>query len=270
MEDKHESEEKVAPEEVEVKDSHKLEADGEELSKAVAKAAEHAKETAGVAAEKAKELTGKASEKVSELVTKENLEKASQNVQQALEKVESYNKNQLFDKIRFGVCVLVELTFVYFFWTVLQLHQLSNGANSASLTQGLNALGQGMSALKSMSQAITFGRVLMVILFVFAMYGTYMRVVKNKKTFVANVNITTDLTIIFALVGNLLARDSLKALAVAVDAMNGNFGNLLSLGGMDTQAISSGSTILVVCYLLALVANTATLYFLYQKLFAKK
>lgn len=261
MTENHELEENKSESSTNEESHQKLSAEGEELSQAISKVAEQAKEKAGVAAEKAKELTSKAGEKVSELMTKENLEKASTTVQQAVEKVESYNKNQLFDKITFGVSFIGECFFVYFFWVVLQLSNISSSS--------LQALGDGLRGLQNANQAVSFVGNFIFVLVVIAIYNTYVSV-KAKKSWASNVNVTIYMTLITTLVGNFLAREALGALSVAATAVNGNIANLFSLASMNIVAIRSGSTILLVFYAIAALANTATLYFLYKKLFAKK
>lgn len=91
-----------------VKEAKAPEADGD-----FKEVVEDVKEKAEVAGERAKEVAGAAKEKVEEVASKvfteENKAKINEATEKAVDKVESYNKNNLFEKIFFGVSIALAI-----------------------------------------------------------------------------------------------------------------------------------------------------------------
>ena len=92
----------------EAKEAKAPEADGD-----FKEVVEDVKEKAEEAAEKAKEVAGVAKEKIGEaaskVFTEENKAKINEATEKAVDKVESYNKNNLFEKIFFGVSIALAI-----------------------------------------------------------------------------------------------------------------------------------------------------------------
>ena len=92
----------------EAKEAKAPEADGD-----FKEVVEDVKEKAEEAAEKAKEVAGVAKEKIGEaaskVFTEENKAKINEATEKAVDKVESYNKNNLFEKVFFGVSIALAI-----------------------------------------------------------------------------------------------------------------------------------------------------------------
>ena len=91
-----------------MKEAKAPEADGD-FKEVVENVKEHAEE----AGERVKEVAGAAKEKVEEVASKvfteENKAKINEATEKAVDKVESYNKNNLFEKIFFGVSIALAI-----------------------------------------------------------------------------------------------------------------------------------------------------------------
>ena len=247
---------------------------------------EDVKEKAEEAAEKAKEVAGVAKEKIGEaaskVFTEENKAKLNEATEKAVDKVESYNKNNLFEKIFFGVSIAIAI-----FTLLVLLNGLgfAFGSNGGINTTSIQAAQKDLSN-KVQNLSLYFG-----LSFFFALVGAVFtgyflyQAHKESKNLWTNVNVASLAMVVSVFLGNILGGGFLDALGKLSDFFSGKsnsavnaliseaFANPLAASRTAqsfVDGLQTGSKIAIFFYLVAFAASTATVYFYYQKLFQKK
>ena len=247
---------------------------------------EDVKEKAEEVAEKAKEVAGVAKEKIEEaaskVFTEENKAKLNEATEKAVDKVESYNKNNLFEKIFFGVSIALAI-----FTLLVLLNGLgfAFGSNGGVNTTSLQAAYMDLSN-KVKNLSLYFG-----LSFFFALVGAVFtgyflfKAHKENKNLWTNVNVASLAMVVSVFLGNILGGGFLDALGKLSDFFSGKsnsavnaliseaFANPLAASRTAqsfVDGLQTGSKIAIFFYLVAFAASAATVYFYYQKLFQKK
>ena len=264
-----------------VKEAKAPEADGD-FKEVVENVKEHAEE----AGERAKEVAGAAKEKVEEVASKvfteENKAKINEATEKAVDKVESYNKNNLFEKIFFGVSIALAI-----FTLLVLLNGLgfAFGSNGGVNTTSLQAAYMDLSN-KVKNLSLYFG-----LSFFFALVGAVFtgyflfQAHKASKNLWTNVNVASLAMVVSVFLGNILGGGFLDALGKLSDFFSGKSNSAVSAliseafanplaASRNAQSfvdgLQTGSKIAIFFYLVAFAASAATVYFYYQKLFQKK
>ena len=262
----------------EAKEAKAPEADGD-----FKEVVEDVKEKAEEVAEKAKEVAGVAKEKIEEaaskVFTEENKAKLNEATEKAVDKVESYNKNNLFEKIFFGVSIAIAI-----FTLLVLLNGLSfafgpnGGINATSLQAALSNKVQNLSLYFGLSFFFA------LVGAVFTGYFLY-QAHKASKNLWTNVNVASLAMVVSVFLGNILGGGFLDALGKLSDFFSGKSNSAVnaflseaftnpSAASRTAQSfvdgLQTGSKIAIFFYLVAFAASAATVYFYYQKLFQKK
>ena len=265
----------------EAKEAKAPEADGD-----FKEVVEDVKEKAEVAGERAKEVAGAAKEKVEEVASKvfteENKAKINEATEKAVDKVESYNKNNLFEKIFFGVSIALAIFTLLVLLNGLGFAFGSNGGiNTTSLQSAYMDLSNKVKNL-----SLYFG-----LSFFFALVGAVFtgyflfQAHKENKNLWTNVNVASLAMVLSVFLGNILGGGFLDALGKLSDFFSGKSNS--AINSMISEAftnplaasrtaqsfvdgLQTGSKIAIFFYLVAFAASAATVYFYYQKLFQKK
>ena len=265
----------------EAKETKAPEADGD-----FKEVVEDVKEKAEVAGERAKEVAGAAKEKVEEVASKvfteENKAKINEATEKAVDKVESYNKNNLFEKIFFGVSIALAIFTLLVLLNGLGFAFGSNGGiNTTSLQSAYMDLSNKVKNL-----SLYFG-----LSFFFALVGAVFtgyflfQAHKENKNLWTNVNVASLAMVLSVFLGNILGGGFLDALGKLSDFFSGKSNS--AINSMISEAftnplaasrtaqsfvdgLQTGSKIAIFFYLVAFAASAATVYFYYQKLFQKK
>ena len=259
-----------------VKEAKAPEADGD-----FKEVVENVKEHAEVAGERAKEMAGAAKEKVEEVaskvLTEENKAKINEATDKAVDKVESYNKNNLFEKIFFGFSVAITL-----FSGLVVL----NGLGYALKGNALSSVDfyEVSNKVKNLNLYFSLTFFLTIIATVFVAYFLFMAN-KSKKNLWTNVNVSSLAMVVGVYLAHLLGGGFISLIGTMTDMFNGkvntSISNLVMQAFTDPnhatkQAMSlvnsfeSGSKLAVLFYIVACAAAIVTSYFYYQKLFQKK
>lgn len=264
-----------------VKEAKAPEADGD-FKEVVENVKEHAEE----AGERVKEVAGAAKEKVEEVASKvfteENKAKINEATEKAVDKVESYNKNNLFEKIFFGVSIALAI-----FTLLVLLNGLgfAFGSNGGVNTTSLQAAYTDLSN-KVQNLSLYFGLSFFFALVgaVFTGYFLYQAHKENKNLW-TNVNVASLAMVVSVFLGNILGGGFLDALGKLSDFFSGKSNSAVnaflseaftnpSAASRTAQSfvdgLQTGSKIAIFFYLVAFAASAATVYFYYQKLFQKK
>lgn len=247
---------------------------------------EDVKEKAEEVAEKAKEVAGVAKEKIEEaaskVFTEENKAKLNEATEKAVDKVESYNKNNLFEKIFFGVSIALAI-----FTLLVLLNGLSFafGSNGGINATNLQAAYRDLSN-KVQNLSLYFG-----LSFFFALVGAVFtgyflyQAHKESKNLWTNVNVASLAMVVSVFLGNILGGGFLDSLGKLSDFFSGKSNSAVNafvseaftnpLAASRTaqsflDGLQTGSKIAIFFYLVAFAASVATVYFYYQKLFQKK
>lgn len=264
-----------------VKEAKAPEADGD-----FKEVVEDVKEKAEVAGERAKEVAGAAKEKVEEVASKvfteENKAKINEATEKAVDKVESYNKNNLFEKIFFGVSIALAIFTLLVLLNGLGFAFGSNGGiNTTSLQSAYMDLSNKVKNL-----SLYFG-----LSFFFALVGAVFtgyflfQAHKENKNLWTNVNVASLAMVLSVFLGNILGGGFLDALGKLSDFFSGKSNS--AINSMISEAftnplaasrtaqsfvdgLQTGSKIAIFFYLVAFAASASTVYFYYQKLFQKK
>ena len=262
----------------EAKEAKAPEADGD-----FKEVVEDVKEKAEEAAEKAKEVAGVAKEKIEEaaskVFTEENKAKLNEATEKAVDKVESYNKNNLFEKIFFGVSIAIAIFTLLVLLNGLGFAFGSNGGiNATSLQAALSNKVQNLSLYFGLSFFFA------LVGAVFTGYFLY-QAHKESKNLWTNVNVASLAMVVSVFLGNILGGGFLDALGKLSDFFSGKSNSAVNafvseaftnpLAASRTaqsflDGLQTGSKIAIFFYLVAFAASVATVYFYYQKLFQKK
>ena len=259
----------------EAKEAKAPEADGD-----FKEVVEDVKEKAEEAAEKAKEVAGVAKEKIEEaaskVFTEENKAKINEATEKAVDKVESYNKNNLFEKIFFGVSIALAI-----FTLLVLLNGLgfAFGSNGGINTTSLQAAYMDLSN-KVKNLSLYFG-----LSFFFALVGAVFTGYFLYQAHKESKNLWTNVNVVSVFLGNILGGGFLDALGKLSDFFSGKsnsavnaliseaFANPLAASRTAqsfVDGLQTGSKIAIFFYLVAFASSAATVYFYYQKLFQKK
>ena len=265
----------------EAKEAKAPEADGD-----FKEVVEDVKEKAEEAAEKAKEVAGVAKEKIEEaaskVFTEENKAKLNEATEKAVDKVESYNKNNLFEKIFFGVSIAI---------AIFTLLVLLNGLGFAfGSNGGINATNL-QAAYRDLSNKVQNLSLYFGLSFFFALVGAVFtgyflyQAHKESKNLWTNVNVASLAMVVSVFLGNILGGGFLDSLGKLSDFFSGKSNSAVNafvseaftnpLAASRTaqsflDGLQTGSKIAIFFYLVAFAASAATVYFYYQKLFQKK
>jgi len=264
-----------------VKEAKAPEADGD-FKEVVENVKEHAEE----AGERVKEVAGAAKEKVEEaaskVFTEENKAKINEATEKAVDKVESYNKNNLFEKIFFGVSIALAI-----FTLLVLLNGLgfAFGSNGGVNTTSLQAAYMDLSnKVKNLSLYFGLSFFFALVGAVFTGYFLY-QAHKESKNLWTNVNVASLAMVVSVFLGNILGGGFLDALGKLSDFFSGKSNSAVnaflseaftnpSAASRTAQSfvdgLQTGSKIAIFFYLVAFAASAATVYFYYQKLFQKK
>ena len=260
----------------EVSEAKNPEADGD-----FKEVVENVKEKAGEATEKAKEIAGVAKEKMEEAAKKVFTEENKEKMIQAVDRVASYNKNSLFEKIFFGLSALISL-----FAALVTLNGLSfvfGGAklNFASLVGDVFSI---VNKVKNLNLYFSLTFFFTVIATVFVAYFFY---VSNKegKNLWTNVNVASLGMVVFVYLAHILGNGFISGLSLLTNYFNGDINSTImtliseAFSGSSNaskqaaalaEGMSSGSKLAIILYVFVLASAVATTYFYYQKLFQKK
>ena len=255
----------------EAKEAKAPEADGD-----FKEVVEDVKEKAEEAAEKAKEVAGVAKEKIGEaaskVFTEENKAKINEATEKAVDKVESYNKNNLFEKIFFGVSIAL---------AIFTLLVLLNGLSFAFGSNGGMNITSLQAAYRDLSNKVQNLSLYFGLSFFFALVGA----VFTGYFLWTNVNVASLAMVVSVFLGNILGGGFLDALGKLSDFFSGKSNSAVnaflseaftnpSAASRTAQSfvdgLQTGSKIAIFFYLVAFAASAATVYFYYQKLFQKK
>ena len=262
----------------EAKEAKAPEADGD-----FKEVVEDVKEKAEEVAEKAKEVAGVAKEKIEEaaskVFTEENKAKLNEATEKAVDKVESYNKNNLFEKIFFGVSIAIAIFTLLVLLNGLGFAFGSNGGiNATSLQAALSNKVQNLSLYFGLSFFFA------LVGAVFTGYFLY-QAHKESKNLWTNVNVASLAMVVSVFLGNILGGGFLDSLGKLSDFFSGKSNSAVNafvseaftnpLAASRTaqsflDGLQTGSKIAIFFYLVAFAASVATVYFYYQKLFQKK
>ena len=265
----------------EAKEAKAPEADGD-----FKEVVEDVKEKAEEAAEKAKEVAGVAKEQIEEaaskVFTEENKAKLNEATEKAVDKVESYNKNNLFEKIFFGVSIAL---------AIFTLLVLLNGLSFAFGSNGGMNITSLQAAYRDLSNKVQNLSLYFGLSFYFAIVGAVFtgyflyQAHKESKNLWTNVNVASLAMVVSVFLGNILGGGFLDALGKLSDFFSGKSNSAVnaflseaftnpSAASRTAQSfvdgLQTGSKIAIFFYLVAFAASTATVYFYYQKLFQKK
>ena len=247
---------------------------------------EDVKEKAEEVAEKAKEVAGVAKEKIGEaaskVFTEENKAKLNEATEKAVDKVESYNKNNLFEKIFFGVSIALAIFTLLVLLNGLSFAFGSNGGINATSIQ---------TAYRDLSNKVQNLSLYFGLSFFFALVGAVFtgyflyQAHKESKNLWTNVNVASLAMVVSVFLGNILGGGFLDALGKLSDFFSGKSNSAVNafvseaftnpLAASRTaqsfvDGLQTGSKIAIFFYLVAFAASVATVYFYYQKLFQKK
>ena len=264
-----------------VKEAKAPEADGD-FKEVVENVKEHAEE----AGERVKEVAGAAKEKVEEVASKvfteENKAKINEATEKAVDKVESYNKNNLFEKIFFGVSIALAIFTLLVLLNGLSFAFGSNGGINATSIQ---------TAYRDLSNKVQNLSLYFGLSFFFALVGAVFtgyflyQAHKENKNLWTNVNVASLAMVVSVFLGNILGGGFLDALGKLSDFFSGKSNSAVSAliseafanplaASRNAQSfvdgLQTGSKIAIFFYLVAFAASAATVYFYYQKLFQKK
>ena len=221
-------------------------------------------------------------EVASKVFTEENKAKINEATEKAVDKVESYNKNNLFEKIFFGVSIALAIFTLLVLLNGLGFAFGSNGGiNTTSLQSAYMDLSNKVKNL-----SLYFG-----LSFFFALVGAVFtgyflfQAHKENKNLWTNVNVASLAMVLSVFLGNILGGGFLDALGKLSDFFSGKSNS--AINSMISEAftnplaasrtaqsfvdgLQTGSKIAIFFYLVAFAASAATVYFYYQKLFQKK
>ncbi len=247
---------------------------------------EDVKEKAEEVAEKAKEVAGVAKEKIGEaaskVFTEENKAKLNEATEKAVDKVESYNKNNLFEKIFFGVSIALAIFTLLVLLNGLSFAFGSNGGINATSIQ---------TAYRDLSNKVQNLSLYFGLSFFFALVGAVFtgyflyQAHKESKNLWTNVNVASLAMVVSVFLGNILGGGFLDSIGKLSDFFSGKSNSAVNafvseaftnpLAASRTaqsfvDGLQTGSKIAIFFYLVAFAASVATVYFYYQKLFQKK
>ena len=229
-------------------------------------------------AEQAKEKLGEAASKV---FSEENKAKLNEATEKAADKVESYNKNNLFEKIFFGISILIAL-----FTALVTFNGLSFlfGKSNITLADLVGYMNVTVNKIKNLNLYFGLTFFFTIVATVFVVYFFY-AAKKEGKNLWTNVNVASLGMVVSVFCAHIFGSGFINGLGLLTDAFNGKANStiaqivneaLSNSTGISRSAqnladgLQTGSKIAILFYLVALACSAATVYFYYQKLFQKK
>ena len=260
----------------EAKEAKAPEADGD-----FKEVVEDVKEKAEEAAEKAKEVAGVAKEKIEEAASKVFTEENKAKLDDAVQKVAGYNKNSLFEKIFFGISILIAL-----FTALVTFNGLSFlfGKSNITLADLVGYMNATVNKIKNLNLYFGLTFFFTIVATVFVVYFFY-AAKKEGKNLWTNVNVASLGMVVSVFCAHIFGSGFINGLGLLTDAFNGKANStiaqivneaLSNSTGISRSAqnladgLQTGSKIAILFYIVALACSVATVYFYYQKLFQKK
>lgn len=260
----------------EAKEAKAPEADGD-----FKEVVEDVKEKAEEAAEKAKEVAGVAKEKIGEAASKVFTEENKAKLDDAVQKVAGYNKNSLFEKIFFGISIVIAL-----FTALVTFNGLSFlfGNSNITLADLVGYMNATVNKIKNLNLYFGLTFFFTIVATVFVVYFFY-AAKKEGKNLWTNVNVASLGMVVSVFCAHIFGSGFINGLGLLTDAFNGKANSTISQivnealsnsTGISRSAqnladgLQTGSKIAIFFYLVAFAASAATVYFYYQKLFQKK
>ena len=260
----------------EAKEAKAPEADGD-----FKEVVEDVKEKAEEAAEKAKEVAGVAKEKIGEAASKVFTEENKEKINDALGKVSGYNKNSLFEKIFFGISIVIAL-----FTALVTFNGLSFlfGNSHITLADLVGYMNATVNKIKNLNLYFGLTFFFTIVATVFVAYFFY-AAKKEGKNLWTNVNVASLGMVLSVYFAHIFGSGFISGLGLLTDAFNGKANSTISQivnealsnsTGISRSAqnladgLQTGSKIAILFYIVALACSAATVYFYYQKLFQKK
>ena len=259
-----------------VKEAKAPEADGD-----FKEVVEDVKEKAEEAAEKAKEVAGVAKEKIEEAASKVFTDENKEKINDALGKVAGYNKNSLFEKIFFGISIVIAL-----FTALVTFNGLSFlfGNSNITLADLVGYMNATVNKIKNLNLYFGLTFFFTIVATVFVVYFFY-AAKKEGKNLWTNVNVASLGMVVSVFCAHIFGSGFINGLGLLTDAFNGKANSTISQivnealsnsTGISRSAqnladgLQTGSKIAILFYIVALACSAATVYFYYQKLFQKK
>ena len=283
--------ESVAEEATEVKD---------EVVEAAKETAEEVKEVAETVVEEAKEAKApdadgdfkevvedvkekaeQAKEKLGEAASKVFSEENKAKLDDAVQKVAGYNKNSLFEKIFFGISILIAL-----FTALVTFNGLSFlfGKSNITLADLVGYMNATVNKIKNLNLYFGLTFFFTIVATVFVVYFFY-AAKKEGKNLWTNVNVASLGMVVSVFCAHIFGSGFINGLGLLTDAFNGKANStiaqivneaLSNSTGISRSAqnladgLQTGSKIAILFYLVALACSAATVFFYYPKLFQKK
>ena len=260
----------------EAKEAKAPEADGD-----FKEVVEDVKEKAEEAAEKAKEVAGVAKEKIGEAASKVFTEENKAKLDDAVQKVVGYNKNSLFEKIFFGISIVIALFTALVTFNGLSFLFGNSNITLADLAGYMNAI---VNKIKNLNLYFGLTFFFTIVATVFVAYFFYVAK-KEGKNLWTNVNVASLGMVLSVYFAHIFGSGFISGLGLLTDVFSGKANTTISTmvnealsNGMGisrsaqsfSDGLQSGSKIAILFYVVALACSVATVYFYYQKLFQKK
>ena len=283
--------ESVAEEATEVKDEvvEAAKETAEEVKEVAETVVEEAKEAKAPEAdgdfkevvEDVKEKAEQAKEKLGEAASKVFSEENKAKLDDAVQKVAGYNKNSLFEKIFFGISILIAL-----FTALVTFNGLSFlfGKSNITLADLVGYMNATVNKIKNLNLYFGLTFFFTIVATVFVVYFFY-AAKKEGKNLWTNVNVASLGMVVSVFCAHIFGSGFINGLGLLTDAFNGKANStiaqivneaLSNSTGISRSAqnladgLQTGSKIAIFFYLVAFAASAATVYFYYQKLFQKK
>ena len=283
--------ESVAEEATEVKDEvvEAAKETAEEVKEVAETVVEEAKEAKAPEAdgdfkevvEDVKEKAEQAKEKLGEAASKVFSEENKAKLDDAVQKVAGYNKNSLFEKIFFGISILIAL-----FTALVTFNGLSFlfGKSNITLADLVGYMNATVNKIKNLNLYFGLTFFFTIVATVFVVYFFY-AAKKEGKNLWTNVNVASLGMVVSVFCAHIFGSGFINGLGLLTDAFDGKANStiaqivneaLSNSTGISRSAqnladgLQTGSKIAILFYLVALACSAATVYFYYQKLFQKK
>ncbi len=231
--------------------------------------------------EDVKEKAEQAKEKLGEAASKVFSEENKAKLDDAVQKVAGYNKNSLFEKIFFGISILIAL-----FTALVTFNGLSFlfGKSNITLADLVGYMNATVNKIKNLNLYFGLTFFFTIVATVFVVYFFY-AAKKEGKNLWTNVNVASLGMVVSVFCAHIFGSGFINGLGLLTDAFNGKVNSTMSQivnealsnsTGISRSAqnladgLQTGSKIAILFYLVALACSAATVYFYYQKLFQKK
>ena len=231
--------------------------------------------------EDVKEKAEQAKEKLGEAASKVFSEENKAKLDDAVQKVAGYNKNSLFEKIFFGISILIALFTALVTFNGLSFLFGKSNITFADLVGYMNAT---VNKIKNLNLYFGLTFFFTIVATVFVVYFFY-AAKKEGKNLWTNVNVASLGMVVSVFCAHIFGSGFINGLGLLTDAFNGKANStiaqivneaLSNSTGISRSAqnladgLQTGSKIAILFYLVALACSAATVYFYYQKLFQKK